>query len=213
MFSLKKSIYKTRRIEDIVELIPFDYMIVTYFYDNTPSPSYPVGSPNYSPDPRDLDSRTSFANTGTTEDSKWVGCGQTRYVTPNNSVNINTAYLFQPGDDNGNGEGESILINFKNLKQSGLTLNNDIEVKLQAGWCKVPSTGPVCDVRVRTYIGGTLTITNQVITSNGALQQEFVQTGIPVVINGGCCANNNKTIIGTIKYKISTGEASVNFLV
>lgn len=203
MFSLKKSIYKTRRIEDIVELVPFDYMIVTYFYDNTPS------SPN-----RDLDSRTRFSNTGTAEDSKWIGCGQNNaYITPDSSANINTSYLYQPGDDNGNGQGESILINFNNLIQSGLTLNDDLEVKLEAGWCREPSTGPICDVRVRTYIGGTLTITNQVITSNGTLQQEFTQTGISVSTTNSCCSDNsNKTKIATIKYKVSTGEASVNFL-
>lgn len=201
MFSLKKSIYKTRRIDDVVALDPFDYMIVTYFYNNIPT------SPN-----RDLDSRTSFTNTGTVEDNKWVGCGQYGYRTPNSSVAINDAYLYQPGDDNGNGQGESILINFKNLEQSGLNVNNNVKVELEAGWCREPSTGPVCDVRIRTYIGGTLTITNQVITSDGALQQEFTKTAIPVVLPyEGCCGANSKTKIGTIDYDFTTGVASVTF--
>lgn len=201
MFSLKKSIYKTRRIEDVVALDPFDYMIVTYFYNNIPI------SPN-----RDLDSRTAFSNTGTAEDYKWVGCGQNGgYITPNSSATINSAFLYQPGDDNGNGQGESILINFKNLEQSGLNPNNEVKVELEAGWCREPSTGPVCDVRVRTYIGGTLTITNQVITSDGALQQEFTKTAIPVVSSGGCCTANAKTKIGIIDYNFTTGVASVTF--
>jgi len=193
--------------EGVVTLSPFDYMIVTYFYDNTPAP-------------RDLDSRTSFANTGTIEDGKWIGCGQSgctpqwRYRTPICNVSINDAYLFQPGDDNGDGQGESILINFKNLI-SGLTTNNDIEVKLEAGWCKVPITGPTCDVTITTYSGGTLSIpplAPNTITSNGLVITGFTKTNITVSTNNSCCTlNDNKTKIGTINYNKLTKVASVTF--
>ena len=61
MIGIKKLAYSTRRAE-VVQLEEFDYMIATYSYANG----------GY-----DLDSATHFANTGTVEDTKIIGCRQT----------------------------------------------------------------------------------------------------------------------------------------
>ena len=191
---------------------PFDYMIVTYYYNNIPNPSsVPPATKN-----RDLDSRTSFANTGSVEDGKWIGCGQgSGYATPTSGTLINNAYLFQPGDDRGDGQGESILVNFKKLEESGLSINNYIDVNLEAGWCEVPSTGPVCNVTITTYSGGTLSIppsAPNTIISSGVQIQQFSKTNITVSATSSCCGTNtNKTKIGTIKYNKLTKVASVTF--
>jgi hypothetical protein len=208
----------SKRIIDIegipTPLKPFDYMIVTYLYDPTPPG-------------RDLDSATHFSNTGTVEDTKIIGCGQNSvYRTPNPSTStINTAYLYQPGDDNNNGLGESILINFKNLEIANISQNNDVSVELYAGWCQPPLTGPVANVSVTTYIGGTLTEVNQVILSSGTIVNQFIKEAIPIVSSGGCCQGSEsyggttlagmhavKTQIGRINYNLVTKLASVTFI-
>ncbi len=186
------------RAAEVIVLDPFDYMIVTYQYDNS------LGS-------RDLDSATAFYNTGTVEDAKWVGCGQSRYITPTNSNTINNAYLFQAGDDVSNGLGESIVINFKNLELAGISVNNDVRVELYAGWCVAPIP-MVTNVSATTYIGGTMSISANVITSNGTVKDSFTSNDVPARM--GCCGASpltGKTHIGTIYFNLVTKVSSVVF--
>jgi hypothetical protein len=184
-----------------IVLDPFDYMIVTYSYDNS------LGS-------RDLDSATTFQNTGTVEDNKFVGCGQpSGYATPITTTPINNAYLFQAGDDVGNGQGESIVINFKNLELANISLNNDVRVELYAGWCQAPASSQA-NVSATTYLGGTLTVTPglNTITSTGTVVDSFISNDVPIIM--GCCNANPltaKTHIGTIFYNLVTKASSVTF--
>ena len=178
----------------------FDYMIVTYSYDNQ----------IINNDNRDLDSATKLANTGTVEDNKIIGCGQnSQYRTPSPTTPIANCYLFQPGDDLNNGQGESIVVNFKNLADANISLNNDVRVDLYAGWCDAPIPA-IANVTITTYIGGNLTVTNQVVTSDGTVVDRFAKSDIPIV--QGCCSTNvaSKTSIGTIYYNLLTKVASVD---
>lgn len=187
---------------EVIVLDPFDYMIVTYQYR----------SDDFT---RDLDSATAFENTGNVIDGRFVGCGQPGgYIVPAGR-NINTAYLFQAGDDVGNGLGESIVINFKNVENDAISANNDVRVELYAGWCLHPPqvSGDLTNVSVTTYIGGTMTIVNNVIISDGVVAQPpFVSSNISTI--AGCCSTNpltGKTHIGTIFYNLVTKVASVSF--
>lgn len=208
MKNFKRNIYRSSTAicdfivsaEEII-LDPFDYMIVTYNYDNS------LGS-------RDLDSATAFQNTGTVEDNKFVGCGQpSQYATPTPATLLNNAYLFQGGDDVGNGQGESIVINFKNLELASISLNNDVTVELYAGWCSAP-TSMTTNVSATTYLGGTMTVTpgGNTITSTGTVINAFSSNNVPAIM--GCCGVNPltaKTHIGTIYYNLVTKIASVVF--
>jgi hypothetical protein len=199
MKHFKKNIYRSAIDDDVVTLDPFDYMIITYKYD--PSPSLP-----------DLDSATCFQNTGSAEDGKFVGCGQGTYATPNNTYDINTAFLFQPGDDVSNGLGESIVVSFKNLEASGLSVNDDIRVELYAGWCDPPASLKA-RVTVTTYVGGTMTLVNNVVESDGTIIDGPFDSGeVPVIY--GCCSVDpvtQKTHIGTIHFNLVTKVSSVIF--
>ena len=202
MLNFKREIYKHSVEENTVVLDPFDYMIVTYQY-------------RFDDFRRDLDSATTFQNTGTVEDNKFVGCGQPAgYITPANTNTINNAFLYQAGDDAGNGLGESIVINFKALELAGISLNNDVRVELYAGWClhNTQVSGDVSNVSVTTYTGGTMTITNNVITSNGVVNDSFTSNNFPVI--AGCCSANpltGKTHVGTIYYNLVTKVSNVVF--
>jgi hypothetical protein len=212
MFSLKKSIYKTRRIEEVVQLDPFDYMIITYIYD---PPAQGSG---------DLDSATRFANTGSIEDSKWVGCGF-GYRTPLGSTPINSSYLYQPGDDSQDGTGESIVVNFKNIEDAGILTNQDITVELYAGWCN-PNENRTTNISITTYEGGTLSLNGLVVLSDGVIKDQFIQNNLPVRYSStfprSCCdydydsndiqsMDAMKTHVATVNYNTITKVASVTF--
>lgn len=193
-----------------IPLKEFEYMIVTYQYR----------SDDFQ---RDLDSATFFMNTGTAEDYKRVGCGQnapvntletSHWCTPDGTRTINNSYLYQAGDDAGNGLGESIVINFKQMGIDGISQNNNVRVELYAGWCLhgTQVSGDIANVSVKTYIGGTMTIINNVIDSNGAIQDSFVYSDFPAV--SGCCGTDpitGKTNVGTIYYNLATKETSLLF--
>lgn len=203
MWAFKQSIYKAKREENTVVLDPFDYMIVTYSYR----------SDDFQ---RDLDSATKFANTDSDEDTKIVGCGQGSYITPTSGTPINDAYLYQNGDDAGNGQGESIIINFKNIELAGISANNNVQVELYAGWClhETQISGDVASVSVTTYTGGTISLAGgslNTITSTGTINDQFIHTNFPVV--DGCCGTPviNKTHVGTIYYNLVTKVSSVVF--
>lgn len=199
MQHFKKNIYRSSVDDAVVALDPFDYMIVTYKYD--PSPSIP-----------DLDTATCFQNTGSVEDGKFVGCGQGHYTTPDSSYNINTAFLYQPGDDVSNGLGESIVISFKNLEAAGVSINDDVKVELYAGWCDAPPSGKA-RVTVTTYVGGTMTLVDNTVVSDGTIIDGPFDSGeVPVVY--GCCGTNpvtGKTHIGTIYFNLVTKVSNVVF--
>jgi hypothetical protein len=197
--AISKRVLKVNGI--LTPLLPFDYMIVTYQYR----------SDDYR---RDLDSATFFMNTGTVEDYKRVGCGQGQYITPNATRTINNSYLYQAGDDVGNGLGESIVINFKQMELDAISLNNDVRVELYAGWCLKTGqmSGDITNINVTTYIGGTMTIINNVITSNGTVIESFTKTNSPAV--DGCCSTDpltGKSQLGTIYYNLATKIAGVKF--
>ena len=187
-----------------VVLDPFDYLIITYQYR----------SDDFA---RDLDSATVFANTGSVEDNKIVGCGQnSSYITPDGSRTINNAYLYQAGDDVGNGLGESIVVNFKQLELDNVSVNDDVRVELYAGWCPGHGTQTFPDltnVSVTSYSGGTMSIINNVIVSDGAVVDgPFESNNIPVI--QGCCSVNpvtGKTHIGTINYNLVTKVSNISF--
>lgn len=196
MRDFKHNIYKGSTTEVVLQT--FDYMIVTYTYQT-----------DYK---RDLDSATKFANTGTVEDTKIIGCGQNSgYITPSAGFGINTAYLYQPGDDVANGLGESIVINFKNIEP--IALNDNMQVELYAGWCLHPPqvSGEAASVSIRTYVGGTMTIIDQIIVSDGELKDDFPSNPFPVI--SGCCSTPvaNKTHVATVHYNKVTKAASVVF--
>jgi hypothetical protein len=199
MKDFKRNIYKTPIENETIILDPFDYMIVTYSY-------------RFDDFTRDLDSSTRFGSTGTIEDTKFVGYNQGQYVTPTDVTPINSAYLFQNGDDSGNGLGESIVINFKNLELASISENNDIQVELYAGWCnRVQQVYPdVANVSVTTYSGGTISVspTLNTITSDGIIRDQFVHNNFPVIEG---CGNATKTHVGTIYYNLITKVSSVVF--
>jgi hypothetical protein len=187
---------------ETVILDPFDYMIVTYQY-------------RFDDFRRDLDSATAFQNTGNVIDSRFVGCGQPGgYIVPAGR-NINTAYLFQAGDDVGNGLGESIVINFKNVETDAISLNDNVRVELYAGWClhAPQQSGDITNVSVTSYSGGTMSIVNNVVISDGTIVDgPFVSNNIPVI--SGCCSVNpvtQKTHIGTINYNLATKVSNISF--
>jgi len=206
--SISKRILKVNGI--LNPLLPFDYMIVTYQYR----------SDDFK---RDLDSATFFMNTGTVEDYKRVGCGQNgptntinseHWCTPTGARTINNSYLYQAGDDVGNGLGESIVINFKQMELDGISINNDVRVELYAGWCLHGDqvSGDVTNINVKTYIGGTMTIINNVITSNGTLVESFSKINSPAI--AGCCsvdALTGKSQLGTIYYNFATKITGIKF--
>lgn len=187
----------------VVVLDPFDYLIITYQYR----------SDDFR---RDLDSATGFANTGSVEDTKFVGCGQNSgYITPTGR-NINNAYLYQAGDDVGNGLGESIVVNFKQLELDNVSVNDEVRVELYAGWCPGHGTQTFPDnanVSVTSYSGGTMTITNNVITSTGTIiDGPFESNNIPIIL--GCCSVNPvtaKTHVGTIHFNLATKVSNISF--
>ena len=200
MRGFKKDIYRSSgEEEDVIVLDPFDYMIVTYKYDLE---SFHT----------DLDSATSFFN-ATTQNGRWVGCGQNNgYITPNNSYGINEAYLYQHGDDNNNGHGESIVVNFKNIRDAGLILDDLAIVELYAGWCASTTRG-TCTVSATTYIGGTMSFIENVIVSNGTVANPPANSG-DIHCQFGCCSTpplTGKTHIGTIRYNYLTQIVSVEY--
>ena len=198
-------------------LAQYEYLLITYVY-------------SFDGIRRDMDSATFLMGTGTAEDGKKVGCGQGGMTTPMRSAyqttDISTTYLFQNGDDVGNGKGESIVINFQKLRTDGISLNQNITAELYGGW-HTNSTWPnaqgnLVSVSIKTYVGGTLTrdVGLNTITSSGTCIQSisynnFPVSGRPTNSGGvaGCGADpvTQKTRVGTINYNLTTKVSSVTF--
>ena len=226
MINIKKSVYRSSRVDDVVALEPFDYIIVTYQYD-------PPSGSDY-----DLDTLSAFRYatstlTGIGSDStqgmiptlQAVGCGTNNYysgsVVPFGST-IGTSYMAYGGDDVGQNQagafGESIVINFKNLKDANITTSNDIVVELFAGWNSGPSGTYPITVKYETFTGGT--VSQEIV--GGVTTNRFVSTGTSVSapqISGpitveqvGCSAGvNYKTKVASISYNLLTKVSSVTF--
>ena len=196
-------------------LSQYEYLIITYVY-------------SFDGIQRDMDSATFLTGTGTIEDSKKIGCGQPNgYRTPLSNSSMTSAYLWQNGDDVGNGKGESIIVNFENLRAAGISQNQNVSVELYGGWhsnSTWPSPqGNLVSVSIRTYVGGTLTLPPglNTITSSGTCIQAIMYSNFPVSGQpgsgssgfAGCGADpvTKKTRVGTINYNLTTKASSVTF--
>ena len=232
MFSLKKSIYKTRRIEEsVVELDPFDYIIVTYQYTPPQGSDYDLDTITTFRYPTSTLTGTSASGlTGFIPGTGKVGCGTGNgnpdSVVPSGTT-INTAYMVYGGDDSGQSIagtfGESVVINFKNLDNANITTSDDIIVELYAGWHS-GTIGPYpITVKYETFIGGTISrevvggvTTNRYVTTGTSVSSP--QISPPIQIIRGICgsgieskANGIKRHVASINYNLTTKVANVTF--
>lgn len=229
--------------EQTVVLNPFDYIIVTYQYSPPPGADY------------DLDTLTTFRYpsstiTGTngaalsgfidlTGVVGWcTGKSNRNAVIPTNlpngtPANINTAYLTFGGDDVGQtvdgAYGESVVINFKNLEDSGiLNLGENIVIaELYAGWQSGTTQYPI-NIKYETYIGGTVsnyflpppppggTTTNRYISDGTPGNASATSNPINIIEGTGCAgvqtsAEGIKRSVASITYNRTTGAASISF--
>lgn len=225
--------FSVRLLKEDVPLEPFDYMIITYQYNPPPGADY------------DLDTLSTFryANSGPITGASMsqtagfipgtgtAGCGGNPCNTDNTRMpvgsTINTAYMVYGGDDVNQSLdgtfGESIVVNFKNLKDANITTSNEIVVELYAAW-QSGTTGPYpITLKYETFIGGT--VSQQVI--GGVTTKRYVSNGISVsgpqvspnkqLTAGGCGSgvdgplNNYKQHVASISYNLVTKVASALF--
>lgn len=235
--------YSVRLVKEDVPLEPFDYIIVTYQY--TP-PIDPNGNGTVRLD-YDLDTISTFRYsnsiitgpspstlTGFIPGTGKVGCS-TGFSTPDSRIpvgsTINNAFMVFGGDDasqdGGDVYGESIVVNFKNLKDANITTSNDIVVELYAGWNSQEGgfTPFPINIKYETFIGGT--VTREVV--GGVTTNRYVSSGISVsspqispskTITTGTCStgvdvntgpNGYKQHVASINYNLVTKVASVIF--
>lgn len=229
----KGSGLSVRLVKEDVPLEPFDYMIITYQYNPPQGSDY------------DLDTLSTFryANSGPitgatmAETAGFIpgtgtaGCGGDPCGGDNSTMplgsTINTAYMVYGGDDVDQSLdgtfGESIVVNFKNLKDANITTSNEIVVELYAAW-QSGTLGPYpITLKYETFIGGT--ISQQVV--GGVTTKRYVSTGIPVSgpqvspekqLTRGTCgsgvngpSNNYKQHVASINYNLVTKVSSVIF--
>ena len=229
MFSLKKSIYKTRRIENTVVLDPFDYIIVTYQYSPPAGQDYDLDTiSTFRYASGTLTGSTAGTIQGFIPGTGVAGCGcnpanSANETIPSN-VSINSAYMVYGGDDAGQSVagsfGESVVINFKNLDDANITTSDDIVVELYAGWHSTTASYPIT-VKYETFIGGT--ISQEVV--GGVTTNRYVTTGTsvsapqispPKTITQSSCANGiegfqAKQLVASISYNLVTKIANVTF--
>lgn len=214
---------------EAVELDPFDYIIATYQYD--PPTDYDLDTITTFRYPSStLSGTNSNSISGFIPETGVVGCGTGKgspdSVVPN-GTNINTAYLVYGGDDVGQSVagtfGESVVINFKNLKDANITTSPDVVVELFAGWQSGPVDSYPITIKYETFIGGT--ISREVV--DGVTTNRYVSNGTSVstpqisppieVIRGLCSAgiesssNGIKSKVASINFNLDTKVASVTF--
>jgi hypothetical protein len=202
------NVWVTQGNTGVNTLTAFDYIIVTYFFaDNL-----------Y----RDIDTCTHFSGTGiATLDNIPLGCGYNPGPLPIGSVQ-NTSYLYWGGDDNANGKGESVVINFNNLKNGQPTSNRNISLNLRASWHS-SNAGDLVAMEVTTYIGGVLSDVFNTIQSTGTVVQR-VRSPFRPVGQATCGANgytngsyvvptnlNYRPLLGKIDYNLDTKVSSITF--
>jgi hypothetical protein len=207
----------------VIILDPFDYIIVTFNYTPPLSQDF------------DLDSLTAIRPTnsvlsgglssvpplGILPSTQIVGCGTGNFSSPPQTTSQNS-FLFWGGDDNNQNQdgtfGESVVINLKNLKNSGITTLSEVDIDLFAGWHSNPNSVYPITLKYETFTGGT--ITKEIV--NGVTTNRFVTTGQsisrpqisnPINIISGTCGEgvDIKRKIGTIRCNLLTGDASISF--
>jgi len=205
-------------------LSAFDYIIVTYQYAPPTGQDY------------DLDTLTTFRyptstlagtlsnnTTGFIPGTGVVGCGTPlpSNVIPN-GANMNTSYLYWGGDDNQQSVdgtyGESVVINFKNLENSGILTSTSVIAELYAGWHSGTTAYPI-SVKYETFIGGTISYevvagvpTNRLV-SNGTVVAAATISNPINIISGNCSQGVSvKRNVAEISYNTTTDIASIAFL-
>lgn len=207
-------------------LAPFEYMIATYYLDVD----------------GDLDTCSYLTGTGITSiDNLPLGCG---YYTPVVGLKQSTggklligpnidntspaagatqgsSYLYWAGDDAGNNKGESILINFENLKNGQPTSNRNVGVDLRASWhTNLP--GSLISIEITTYNGGVLSTPTDIngeplntILSTGTIVQRVRSPKRPVpynVCDSGQSGNlNYRPLVARVNYNLDTKSSSITF--
>jgi hypothetical protein len=201
-------------------LAPFEYMIVTYYYSFFDG----VG--------RDLDTCSYFTSTGITSiDNIPVGCGYQSYtsVLKQNAqtigpapANTTTAYLRWGGDDSSTGKGESVLLNFQNLKNGQPTSNRNVSVELRASWhgnstFDTYPDGNLIAIEVTTYNGGVTSQppdAPQTIVSTGTVVQR-IRSPYKSVGQASCGLQNPpltyRPLVAKVDYNLDTFVTSVTF--
>jgi hypothetical protein len=190
----------------------YEYMIATYYYSFNDNPS-----PN-----RDLDTCSYLTGTGIAAlDNNSLGCNydvpypvgqglkQSSYIIGGAGATQGSAYVYWAGDDSSNGKGESILLNFKNLKNGQPTSNANVAVNLHASFHRNTTypSGNVVAVEITTYVGGSLsTPSPNTIASSGTVVQRL-RSAIRDVGPVKTCGGLSPGITGTIS--LTSGSATV----
>ena len=203
------------------ELDPFDYIIVTYQYNPPIGQDYDLDTLTTFRYPTStLAGSTSSNTTGFIPGTGVVGCGASTNI-PIGS-NYDTAYIYFGGDDVGQSVdgsfGESVVINFKNLENSGTLTSNNIIAELFSGWHSGTSVYPI-SIKYETFIGGV--ISKEIV--GGITTNRFVSTGTVVaaatisnpinIITGSCSSGVDiKRNVASISYNTITASASINFI-
>lgn len=227
----KESGKSIRLVKEDVPLEPFDYIIFTYQYEPPQGVVYDLDTistfryANSSP----ITGSTAASIQGFIPGTGVAGCGCIPAYSDNttipSNVNINSAYMVYGGDDSGQqtagSYGESVVINFKNLKDANITTSNDIVVELYAGWHSNTASYPIT-LKYETFIGG---IVSQEVV-NGITTNRYVTTGTSVsspqvsppktitksnCTNGGVEGTLAKQHVASINYNLVTKVASVIF--
>ena len=222
--------FSVRLVKEDVPLDPFDYIIVTYQYEPPQNVDY------------DLDTISTFryaSGTLTGSSASTIqgfipgtgvaGCGCSPANLANetipSNVPINSAYMVYGGDDanqeTSGSYGESVVINFKNLKDANITTSNDIVVELYAGWHSSTASYPIT-LKYETFIGGTISqevvggvTTNRYVTTGTSVSSP--QVSPPKTITQSDCTSGGiegsfaKQHVASINYNLVTKVASVIF--
>ena len=171
-------------------------------------------------------------------DTGVVGCCSdgNLLLVPNGST-INTSYLAYGGDDAGQevdgAYGESVVINFKNLENSGIldskATQNIIVAELYSGWESQEGTYAPYEINIKyeTFIGGVI---SAYTTPEGVITNRWVSNGTVVTnptlspditnINALCCRGIQPAVINgpfkrhmaSITYNRTTGAATITFM-
>lgn len=226
----KSAGYSVRLVKEDVPLEPFDYIIVTYQYEPPQGVDYDLDTiSTFRYASGTLTGSTAASIQGFIPGTGVAGCGCSPANSDNetipSNVNINSAYMVYGGDDSGQqtsgSYGESVVINFKNLKDANITTSNDIVVELYAGWHSITASYPIT-LKYETFIGGI--ISQEVV--GGVTTNRYVTTGTSVsspqisppktitqsdCTSGGIEGSFAKQHVASINYNLVTKVASVIF--
>jgi hypothetical protein len=225
MKNFKKNIYRLSE-EGVIILDSFDYAIITYQYIP------PLGL-DY-----DLDTISAFRYTnssvtglesvniaGLMATNSAVGCGTLGGIAVPSGSTFSNGYLFWGEDDviqNQDGTyGESIVVNFKNLKNLAITTSPNIAVDLFAGWHSpaIPSnfSYPI-KLKYETFIGGVISkevvggvTTNRFVSTGTSVSTPQISDDIPIPVGTCHTGPDVKKRIATINFNLDTKQSSLIF--